>query len=88
MSNQEAAPVELSLEERVTQIEDMQEFIVENTIECLAKLNALMELLVIAGKLTQKQMEEVEALAEANKEMLAQELIELADEEALEAGEQ
>lgn len=77
-----------SLEQRVEELETMQEFLVENLIEALAKVNALCELLVVAGKLTQKQMEEMEVFAEANKETLAMELIMLADEETLLAGEE
>jgi hypothetical protein len=72
---------ELTLDERVESLEGMQEFITENLIETLAKLNALCELLVISGKLNQKQMDELEILAEANKDMLAVELLQMADEE-------
>jgi hypothetical protein len=71
----------ITLNERVDLLEGMQEFITENLVETLAKLNALCELLVISGKLTQKQMEELEVLAEANKDMLAIELMGMADEE-------
>lgn len=75
-------------EQRIVELEEMQEFLTENLIETLAKLNALCELLVISGKLDQKQMEELEVLTEVNKEQLAIELIQMADEIYLEAGEQ
>ncbi len=71
----------ITLDERVELLEGMQEFITENLIETLAKLNALCELLVISGKLTQRQMDELEILAEANKDMLAIELLSMADED-------
>jgi hypothetical protein len=78
----------ITLEDRVELLEGMQEFITENLIETLAKLNALCELLVISGKLTQKQMEELEVLAEANKDMLAIELMGMADDDILGVEEQ
>ena len=76
------------LEERINELEEMQEFLTENLIETLAKINALCELLVISGKLTQKQMEELEILQEANKDQLAIELLAMADEDILGVEEQ
>ena len=81
-------PTVIELEERVEELETMQEFIAENLIETLAKINALCELLVLSGKLTQKQMEELEVLAEANKDQLAIELLNMADEDILGVEEQ